>query len=789
MAMIGAFVLQMQALSDASDVISSLNIAGHVGYQSGFEKRIPFVVDGLDEIKLECERLRCDAAKWEKAVKECRSDFFFLNYFTMREILRLRLAVLGLGEAEEEVARIHNSWVCKAAAHEDAVEQVASRNGISRSWAIVCLHASQFDVAAAGTYLLSNALKFERIVAEELPGILSTLTDIPVADHQHGTVLLADPVALFLSMLRQLSREGGINSGTAETGIAKWRERLNAGEPILLSLGQLLRDIMRDVRAAVRLLDGVEMAEDSVYRILGLSSLTDSSVDHRADMLYLGEGEEKRLPVFVCSVESAQVINIVLSVYVRRDRLPEAGEVLFCTPDTSMEEVDLLLMRFSAAKANNRGSNVYCIADVHKLSYAQQISLVKHMRELLEERGLRSVATLVIVSGDQNQAILNVLSSQLVELPALVQRPLREACAAAFERHCGETRCVASEVNGGGKSAWILRQVAEGQKHEAIAYIRVPIREATTARDLIDMFSQAHREHPHRIAFHVDIGHVIPSTANTMLFQLLILGVLRDPFSCRVYQRRQEDVVFVEIPNSLNNKTAIALHVCHLFPNQILGVREHSMMLDSPIFSADPSQLLIQPIEELQYVCKYLRAIAANRFYKDTPRSTFGLSFSPNDVSEQPVPAKECFALLRQCRGIEDEDTKDSWSAVHTFVQFAYRQLGGIEEYPMVKNGICDEPQWAFVPSGREGSACKRQADNDPSFFPKTCLRHHPDPEYPMSSLPVYQSTGDTCMYRKKQVIMNDTSSFRRCLLRLLVATAKESSPEQLCRRGTRALE
>jgi hypothetical protein len=49
---------------------------------------------------------------------------------------------------------------------------------------------------------------------------------------------------------------------------------------------------------------------------------------------------------------------------------------------------------------------------------------------------------------------------------------------------------------------------------------------------------------------HLDVAHIIPSTANTTLLQLLALGLLRDPTHSRVYHRNARDVFYVEIPNS-----------------------------------------------------------------------------------------------------------------------------------------------------------------------------------------------------------------------------------------------
>lgn len=65
-----------------------------------------------------------------------------------------------------------------------------------------------------------------------------------------------------------------------------------------------------------------------------------------SDMLISLESGEKRLPLFVACAESESlVLDVALSVFARRGRLPEPGEVLFCTSETAQEELELLLRR------------------------------------------------------------------------------------------------------------------------------------------------------------------------------------------------------------------------------------------------------------------------------------------------------------------------------------------------------------------------------------------------------------------------------------------------------------
>jgi hypothetical protein len=158
---------------------------------------------------------------------------------------------------------------------------------------------------------------------------------------------------------------------------------------------------------------------------------------NRADMLVVIEDElEKRLPLFVsCTDDPSMVIDTVLSVYIRRGRMPEPGEVVFCTADTTLEDLYLILLRFLRAKQYGGKDSVFCLADIHNLTYSQQCSFVEMLRQLLEDIGQSAASTLLLVSGLPKQVILNSFSSQEVDLPPLSTVELRKACAEAFRLH------------------------------------------------------------------------------------------------------------------------------------------------------------------------------------------------------------------------------------------------------------------------------------------------------------------------------------------------------------------
>ena len=121
-----------------------------------------------------------------------------------------------------------------------------------------------------------------------------------------------------------------------------------------------------------------------------------------------------------------------MSIYVRRSRLPEPGKILFCTAETILEDLELLLRRFFQANSHDRAEHVCTIADVHNLSYTRQCSLVEKLRIITSEYGTDNASILLILSGHPRQVLLNALSSQTVDLPPLAEVELQQACAAAF---------------------------------------------------------------------------------------------------------------------------------------------------------------------------------------------------------------------------------------------------------------------------------------------------------------------------------------------------------------------
>lgn len=184
------------------------------------------------------------------------------------------------------------------------------------------------------------------------------------------------------------------------------------------------------------------------------------------------------------------------------------------------------------------------------------------------------------------------------------------------------------------------------------------MREATTASSLLTVLAELPPLEDHIV--HVDIGHIIPACANTVLFELLLVGVIRDTASCRVYHRRRGDVFFLEIPNSIGDKTATALRISSFLPQHEVHVSPESLRFHRARF-CNPEGTLVEVVdnESIVYVCKFLRALRNKVF--DVNSNTYNLMFQPYPTDEQAAKIEELCNTFTQLGMPIDRAVAQAW--------------------------------------------------------------------------------------------------------------------------------
>eukprot|EP00466_Bigelowiella_natans_P019954 jgi/Bigna1/129044/aug1.8_g3752 len=94
--LVAKFLDQLQISLDIKDLIFSLFQKGHFAFQTGYHIRIPFTMDeNAAALKKEFSHLQQELSSWNAIIKRARTNFYYLNFFTMREILKLVDLLLG----------------------------------------------------------------------------------------------------------------------------------------------------------------------------------------------------------------------------------------------------------------------------------------------------------------------------------------------------------------------------------------------------------------------------------------------------------------------------------------------------------------------------------------------------------------------------------------------------------------------------------------------------------------------------------------------------------------------
>ncbi|KAL9654515.1 hypothetical protein ABK040_006580, partial [Willaertia magna] len=203
-----------------------------------------------------------------------------------------------------------------------------------------------------------------------------------------------------------------------------------------------------------------------------------------------------------------EVLDAVISIYSYHNRLPLNEEVLLCnvnsncdnngtnnsvdsnnnqTEEELEEEITLILNRWQYSKFNER-KTIYCIANIHLLSYGLQSKLLLKIQEYLSFKqpttssstNNSSASTLVLVSGSNSNSRLLREFSQYIDSDFKILP--KKYITKIFENRVNlNVKCVTGKHSGSGKSSYILQEVYE-KKQE---YYRITILEDTCSSEII----------------------------------------------------------------------------------------------------------------------------------------------------------------------------------------------------------------------------------------------------------------------------------------------------------------
>lgn len=656
--LLSAFAKHLDLLERMSQQVHSLCLAGHYAFQAGTEVSFPFN-DVTDRARQDLEQIiRNNAAQlhsWKLVVDAVRNQCYLLNFYTMQELWSVRFHLTA-------VVKLHSAMSTELKDKDQKRTGRKYHSSVGMLKSLLHLVTSSTDAVDAAVVKL--------LKPESAALVQQVCGDV-------------DPKEPFRTL------EG---------------------------LGTLLAQVL-DLQQCTQKRELSPLTESVVNASRMLIPLQNNrSANKEGTLTQSPAASAPDVPIWVAASSDPQqpglTLDMALSVFVRRQRLPEPGEILFCDASTTQEELSLLVRRFIRARENGRGDYIFCAVNVDRLPYAVQMQFVNTLKDAITSHGCLSASSLFIVSEFHDQHVINALSSYIVSAPPLQPHTLREKLSDFFgpnQRSRGTIRCVTSTINGGGKTHFILNKAAQAQQEckTQLKYYHFSLRENTTTKNLISLFrknlkiptvsSDGRPSHAHFI--HIDIAHVVPRCVNTILFQLLLLNVLRDRHRGQVFHLDPMDSIYVELANS---PSMVRLtRMCHVLAgfDRPLSVNAAAMQLTTPFLSGNISykkngerkgemvDVKVAENDDLLYVCRTLKAFQLGAFKVRE-------AAAPLNIQSIAVSPPECFRILCQYCQLHDPDaTKStgqpsdnddeasgpvdvaSWTIVTNFVRYLGTQL------------------------------------------------------------------------------------------------------------------
>ncbi|XP_071137105.1 E3 ubiquitin-protein ligase rnf213-alpha-like [Mytilus edulis] len=406
--------------------------------------------------------------------------------------------------------------------------------------------------------------------------------------------------------------------------------------------------------------------------------------------------------LIVCS--QSEMYNTVLTLYSTEDDspLPLSDEVLLCTPNTSLDMLEIFWRRSLFGDSGK----IYCLVNADLLDYEVSDKgeklLEKHMKHA-QNRAIQF--KLVVVCSRENE-----YKSRLVAALDKYRRPqmsfggekhvktylskrfvvdkpisgIETASYVDFDR--SSVRVVKSWRAGVGKSLFkrnMVTALKENQLDVNVdednnAAVSIPLYDRTIIVDEVLEVLLEHTNPPHvrkpRI-FHFDISHEVQEGVDAFLFQLLVLGCLSHS-SGNVWRRSDMDYYIIESMPLLarDSDTQVGklkcMHRClDILPDVLCRSPKESLDIFEENFPDGFSETDLI-FDETEYASEIFQ-----RPYQYLSRLDGKKDLTGIDPEEPEGDRENCLQILLRHCGVEDP----SWSELYHFVSFLNRQLQDFE--------------------------------------------------------------------------------------------------------------
>ncbi|EFC45119.1 hypothetical protein NAEGRDRAFT_79490 [Naegleria gruberi] len=403
---------------------------------------------------------------------------------------------------------------------------------------------------------------------------------------------------------------------------------------------------------------------------------------------------KQNLIVIACQNDQ-EVESIVYSLYAVKSILPQVEEVLMCRPNTDFEDIELVVRRWSKSEHKKQ---IFTLANIQHLDYTLQCKVVDMLKNYLQTS--TTLATLAIVSSTQQQRIINAFSNFRFDGSPLSSEDLKDSLLQIAKpgKFSSGVNVYTSPMAGCGKSHTIF----ERSHIEKKKLVYISLRESVNITELINQLNEKTRN-SQPVTLHFNIAPNVDTIVNSILFELIVIGSLRD-HQCNVYHRRPIDSIAIEIPNQVGNRTLVrSVPFCKYLPRVECIVSAHTLSIERKYEIGTNGSVMVSNNRKLKYVCSLLLAHQNGVFVNNN--GTDFVNFTPNMDN---MNKEECLTILtRYCNA----GGQISYALINNFVEFTFEFFENMMDYEVLRFLPSLDPGFATLPQSIVGMILEMSKD------------------------------------------------------------------------------
>ena len=678
----------LKSIISLSLFVKSLHFSGHINYRQYFLE-LPCDGHSLKKLNKLIQEADDSLKLWTEQLNEARMNYYYLNYYTPNQIVSLQIELYQFQSSGKLDTKQTN--LLSIIKQDVRVDEIIS-----------CMEKAGCPISE---YLYSKGKLFSNVDLEyELCKIIET---VPMKE---GKILsMCDFPADFTLIEKELCEE--ISKTGIRVGIViKHVEDLKRNKKEIYR-AQVLMSCVDDDNTEPELTIAKPKIKGPFLRLKNLGRFLHYLKECNHEILKvsheLPSTFHNNTPNLVC-VPSNKIMHTLLSLYLGPEGthpLPYHNEILFCSSETTSEEVDMFWRR---ALFDPNTSHLYCLVYIEKLVYQVAVKSVSRLNGYLKtysqintklvllcterleyssfmeislQHCRRDLPTNLIGIKHIQEVLFKKFSYKGNRKLSISQSSLTPAYNADPDQ--SYIRLVVSKTVGAGKSLAIQRLVSDLESFQednwnSDHYNIISIHgDRANENEILERLRGIKNSKDGQV-YHFDVASSVREELVPFLFKLLILGVISD-FSGNIWCCNRKNYYVVEL----------------LFIRELAEVNEF-VTLFPIIFCHQPGAFVQQNTsfgkcdriidEQFMKSPRYQRAFA----YLERKEKNKSLDNFQYVVKSEPTYGHKEFlkTLLCNC-GVDNP----SWSELNHFITFFSNQMSACDNSDFYQT-MSDEKGW-----------------------------------------------------------------------------------------------